>query len=54
MDDPGEWPGGMRRQGCMEGAAESPSHADAQERGRGIKSVPLGTDHEFQLIGNGS
>lgn len=37
-----EQPGGMLRQGCVEGAAESPSHACAQERGGDIESVTRG------------
>lgn len=53
MDEPGERPGGKLSQGCTEGAAESPSHAGAQERGGGIGSVPVGTDLEFQLMPSG-
>lgn len=47
MGEPGERPRGKLRQGCMEGAAESPSHAGAQDRGGGIESVPVGMDREF-------
>lgn len=41
-----ERPGGMLRQGCMEGAAESPSHACAQERGRGHRVCDSGNRSE--------